>query len=434
MPPSDETEHAWMRHARWTAWGANFFWWLQRFLPLFLGLNLVSAAVVIYARQQSWPQERILGLYFGAMVILALVALGLAWKRFLSQRDGLLRLEEHLGLKNSLSAAQEGVIAWPPLPEASSLPYHFRWGNVATPVSASAILLIIGCLIPVDKAQADVAIDNPEQPVAWEELDSWVEELEENEVIEQSALEELEQKLAELRQQPAEDWFTQSSLEAGENLRDQTQQDMQKLAEDMLKASALMDAMREGGMDPNSMEAKALEGALQKALQSMELGTTPLNSELMEQLKQMGNCQACQGGDAKKYKLVKGKLAKDGKLLAKLAKLSDEDLEKMIMMACQMPAGSKIKRGRNDAPLTAKADESRVKPGQIEGVSNDDMRSAALGETIAIQDRAPDEDEAGEVFSVTASSGSDALGQGGDVVWKNNLSPEERKLLEQYFQ
>lgn len=423
-----------MRHARWTAWGANLFWWLQRFLPLFLGLNLVSAVAVIYARQQNWEQGSILAVYFGALGVLALVALGLAWKRFLNQRDGLLRLEEHLGLKNSLSAAQEGVIAWPPLPEQSSMPYHFRWGNVATPITASAILLMIGSLIPVDKAQAQVAIDNPEQPIAWEELESWVEELEENEVVEETALEELKQKLDDLRQQPAESWFTQSSLEAGESLRDQTQQDMQKLAEEMMKTSALMDSMREAGEQPFSQEAKALEAALQKSLKGMELGTTPLDSEFMEQLKKMGNCQACQGMDPKKYKLVKGKLDKNGKLLAAMAKLDGEELEKMILMAAEMPGNGDINRGPGAAPLTAAPTESRVKPAQTEGVSNEDMRNAALGETLAIQDRAPEDDEAGEVYGVTDSSGSESLGQGGDVVWKNNLSPEERKLLEQYFQ
>lgn len=434
MPPSNDTERAWMRHAWWTAWGANFFWWLQRFLPLFLGLNLVSAVAVIYARQQDWAPGRIAAVYFAVLGVLGLIALGLAWKRFLNQRDGLLRLEEHLGLKNSLSAAREGVIAWPPLPAESSLPYQFRWGNVTTPISVSAILLILGSLIPVDRVEAHATVVSPDQPIAWEELESWVEELDENEVVEETALQELQQKLDELRKQPAESWFTQSSLEAGESLRDQTQQDMQKLAEEMLKTSALLDAMRQAGEQPFSQEAKALEAALQEALKGMEMGTTPLDAEFMEQLKQMGNCQACKLTDLKKYKLIKAKLDKDGKLVAMMSGLDGEELDKMILMACEMPGSGGIDRGRGDAPLTAKSDESRLTPASMEGVSNEDLRNAALGETLAIQDRAPEDDEAGEVYGVKASSGSNSLGEGGDVVWKNNLSPEERKLLEQYFQ
>ncbi len=425
-----------MRHARWTAWGANLFWWMQRYLPLFLAWNLISAVGVIYARQQRWPQDVIIWSYIGGAVVLALIALGLAWKRFLTQRDGLIRLEEHLGLKSALSAAREGIIAWPPLPAERSAPFNFNWGPIATPISASAILLIVGCLIPVDKADAKVAITNPEQPIAWEELEAWVEELEENDVVEEVALEELKEKLNELRQQPAEQWFTQSSLEAGDNLRDQTQQDLQKLAQEMMNASAMMDAMRQVGNEPFSEQAKALDAEFAKSLQKMQLGTMPIDGELMEMLKKMGDCQACSGIDPSKYKLVKGKLDKNGKLVAMMAKLDPEDLEEMLLIAgqCMMPGNGGIDRGPGAAPLTANATESRVKPGKLEAVSNDDLRNASLGDTIAIQDRAPDENEAGEAFTITNTSGAASLGEGGDVVWKNELSPEERQLLENYFQ
>ncbi|GHB92868.1 hypothetical protein [Cerasicoccus arenae] len=434
MPSAIDTERIWKRNARRTAWAANCFWWLQRFLPFFLGLNLASAVAVIYARQQEWPQDRIVAIYAAVLVVLALIALGLAWRRFLSQRDGMLRLEQHLGLKSALSAASEGAIAWPPLPEQLSVPYQFRWGNITTPIAVSATLLLIGCLIPVETVRADVVIDNPKQPMAWEELEAWVEELTEDEVVEETALKELEKKLDELRQQPTETWFTQSSLEAGDSLRDQTQQDLQKLAQDMMKTSALLDAMRQAGDEPFSQEAMALEGALQKALEGMQLGTTPLSSEMMEQLKKMGNSQSCQNIDLSKYKLVKGTLDENAQKLCKLAKLNPDALEDMILMACQMPGNGGIDRGPGAAPLTASPFESRVTPASVEGVSNEDMRNAALGQTLAIQDRAPDENEAGEAFIIKTSQGSDSLGQGGDVVWKNQLSPEERKLLENYFQ
>ncbi|WP_309381178.1 hypothetical protein [Cerasicoccus frondis] len=436
MPPSTATEQIWMRHARLTAWGANLFWWLQRYLPLFLAWNLISAVGVIYARQQRWPQEVIVWSYIGGAVVLGLIALGLAWKRFLTQRDGLIRLEEHLGLKSALSAASEGVIAWPALPAEWGAPFHFKWGPVATPISASAILLIIGCLIPVEKISAQVEIDNPQQPMAWEELDAWIEELEENDVVEEVALEELKEKLNNLRQQPAEQWFTQSSLEAGDNLRDQTQQDLQKLAQEMLNASAMLDAMKQAGKEPFSEQAKMLNAEMAKTLQKMQLGSMPIDGELMEMLKKMGDCQACSGIDPTQYKLVKGKLDKNGKLVAMMAKLDEKNLEEMLLIAgqCQLLGMGEIQRGPGAAPLTANATESRVKPGTMEGVSNEDLRNASLGDTIAIQDRAPDENEAGETFTITTTSGAASLGEGGDVVWKNQLSPEERKLLENYFQ
>jgi len=60
-----------------------------------------------------------------------------------------------------------------------------------------------------------------EPPVAWEQIESWLQTLEESGVVQAEALEKLRAQMDSLRRQPAEDWYSQASLEASDTLREQ---------------------------------------------------------------------------------------------------------------------------------------------------------------------------------------------------------------------
>ncbi len=237
MAPSPAT--FWHRRARLTALRHNLGGALDEFLPLCLGWSAVFACVTLVARQNGFPLcgPRI----WPGLLVCAAVAVWRARRRFFTVGDAMVRLEWALGLHNRLSAAAVGVGTYP---EAQPAPdgFAFRWRKMALCLVGALSLVWAAAWVPVSghgPANTSIAA-----PVAWTQTAAWIDALKKNAVVQEPALEDLRDRLEQLRQQPAEDWYSQSSLEAGDNLREQTAQSMQGLQRDLRSALGALDAMQ----------------------------------------------------------------------------------------------------------------------------------------------------------------------------------------------
>lgn len=423
---------AWMRAARRVAWVANFHWVLVAFLPAFVVLNGLAALGWLLARQERWA-----GMGWVYLVATFLVLIG-AWvwarRRFLSTSDALERLEEHFGLHSRLSAAREGAVAWPALPMEMAFPFRWQLARLLRPLVASAALLLAGLWIPVGGLALEHDFTQAGQPVTWEELQAVVDALEKDELLEEEPIKVLQEKLASLREQPVEQWFTQSSLEAGESLREQTLQDLRQTAQSLQDAAVAMEAMRRLGTAPDELRIAELEQRMAGALENLQMGTVPADAELCRQVQAMCTAGACQAISPDQFRLVVAQL-EDG--AQRLAMVGGQDLQGFTNDAdvnALIGAGSKgcVSRGPGAAPLFLSDGQSTVAPAMQAGVSNQDLSNAALGDIVGLQDRAPDKDDRPVFTTTQAAAGVE--GQGGDVIWKNQLTPEERDLLERYFE
>ncbi|MGF1450515.1 MAG: hypothetical protein ACFB21_00395 [Opitutales bacterium] len=417
----------WRHRARLTAAVANLLWVLHYFLPAFVGLNAVMALAWLLARQSEWPDGAVWLGYLGGTAVLLGVAAWLARRHYLSSSDGLQRLEEHLGLRSALSAAEEGVVDWPSADVHMSLPYRFQSRRVWPPLAASCALLLAGWLIPVSSAKPSPDIQNAEQPLAWEKVEAVIEALEDESIVAEQSVDDLRNQLAALRGQPEAQWFNQSSLEAGENLRDQTMLELREAARNLQMATASLEAMRELGPQATPMQAEMLEQQFSEAMQNLQMSELQLDAEMLAELAELGNCEACMRLSPEDWEKLRAKLGECNGELCAIAGLDPEELAKIRAM-CRGGIG----RGPGEAPLFFE-DESHLSPARREAVSNQEMDNAALGEMVGLRDReAPPEDEM-PAYKLGVGQAA-PQGQGGDVVWKNQLTPQERELLERYYE
>ena len=95
------------------------------------------------------------------------------------------------------------------------------------------------------------------------------------------------------------------------------------------------------------------------------------------------------------------------------------------------PGNGGISRGPGTAPLTLSDDENSFGTAKNEGVKNEDFSKAQLGTTLGIQDGKHEVDKTGT--GTTAAGAVQNQGQGGEQVWRESLTPEEKSVLKRVF-
>jgi hypothetical protein len=181
----------------------------------------------------------------------------------------------------------------------------------------------------------------------------------------------------------------------------------------------------------SAADLKAVQGGLDKALQGLEMGRMPLNSDLLKQLKNvdlskvkmlsasqlkmmqdrlkkgMGVCQACMGG-----------LDGEGSLMA------------FMQMGRQGPGAPT--RGPGTVPLDLNPRATELNTKSTAGLNGADLERALPGDVIG-QAGGEHKVDTG-AYTGPAAAGAASTGQGGDAVWRDSLTPEERGMLKRFFQ
>jgi hypothetical protein len=270
-----------------------------------------------------------------------------------------------------------------------------------------------------------------EKPLAWTEVRSALEELKREQVVEPETVSAIEQQLQALQEQPAQQWYSQSTLEASDALRQQTASSIAGLQENLDNASQALEAMQNSS-NPSSTSSEASEW--EKAIKGLESGKMPLNKSALSALKnanfkQMSpeQMQQLQGKVCENAKACQGALADLGKWLDSHCKGNGAPKP-----GSKKPKPGGTGGGKQSADMDLAQSPTKVTPEKNEGVSNPDMEHASIGDVIRTSSGEHKVDESEYKGPQTAGT-LVSPGAGGEAVWKQELDPAEREVLKRYY-
>lgn len=422
-------ESFWKSCARREAWKFNFGWWLQLFLPWMIAAGLITAVVLLALRstETSWHWAAIAA---GVLLLVGLVvSFVMARKKFLTRAESLARLDGDLRLHNRLVSAAEGVGDWPQPRDEAKLKLQWNWRALCWPPLAAAALVIAAAWIPIPNASAFNTKPKSE-PTSWTATQEKIDVLKKEELVQQPALEELQQALDALRKQPSEQWFSHESLEAGDHLEAQTTQGMAELQKNLETALGALEASRQIEQSQLAALNQPLSEALKQALNGMELGKLPLDEKLLSQLKGLDPSKIRQMS-AEEFKKLCDKL-KAGTATCSNGFCKKEGQGDALLALIAGQGNGGISRGPGAAPLTLKDQETHLGTDKIEAVKSDDLSHAAIGDVMGMTSSEHKVDK--NVWSGPQSGGGmTSEGAGGDAVWQQPATPEEQAALRRFF-
>ena len=285
---SENPQSRWLTIARSTACRLNWAWFLDKLaLPLLIA-GLIGAIAIMLARREwiAFPWMPSLAIAGGGIALVCLIAWLFARRHFTSQEKALVRIESAMELNNSLTAAQAGIAPWPNVAEETDDGTNWNWPRLLIPPFATLLLLSAAFLLPIS-ARNDPNAAPPEEPSARQALQASIDELRKDDIIDEDYLDELEEKVEELREKPKEEWFDHSSLEATDNLKQSHEQELKELERDLRKAERSLNALQNHSDNMAAETRDRLLDQFDQSLENMSNGAMKPNKELLEKLGRM---------------------------------------------------------------------------------------------------------------------------------------------------
>ncbi|MFC7336077.1 hypothetical protein ACFQY0_02720 [Haloferula chungangensis] len=450
-PTNKKLQNAWSREADRVSRRVNLGWWIESLTAPLVVVGLIGAFVLLLVRREI-PGTPVWQLAAGiALVLLALA--GIAWAiaraRFENRQASMVRIEAAMHLRNGLSAASAGVRSWPEVPVRVDAGLSWNWQRLVIPPLAALLFLMAGLFIPVSALPGGDG-KGPQEPDTWKQVEADLERLGEDEMIDETYLEEMKKKLEELRAKEEEEWFSHSSLEATDSLKKQHQSELQRFERDLNQAEkALGNLQKNAGGMPQERKDQ-LMNQFDQALQGLQNGGLKPNPGLLEQLKQLdpnnlGQLNPEQLQQLRENMQKAGQACKDcnggGQGNGWMDELLDgqgngqgegEGKGEGPPRSGEGPGNGGVDRGPGHAPGVLGKRGEMLKGGNLEALEAQDLSRTLPGDLLQLQDGEHHVDE-----SATGSSsggGIQSTGAGGDRVWKESLDPEEQKALKKFFE
>lgn len=421
---------AWLKEASSLQRRFNVAWWYQELsIPLaLLGLVGGSAALVLRRYQLE------IGASFWITIGLVLLGLGFtAWLRArrhcLTRESALVRLEADLALNNALTTAEAGRGSWPPFERRDKIA-RWRWGQLAFPMMGALSFFLLGVMVPIAPAMNET-IEN--QPYTWSRLESEVEELVNEEMIDEEYAGDLKKRLDELREQETGEWFSAASLEATDSLEQAHSREMNRLERDLLQVEQ---ALRKAA-DPSATEARRqkMKQQFQEAVEGMRNGQMKPNEDLMKKLSKAAK-EGMDGMSEEERKQMQDNLRKLAEKLKEQGRQPGDGDE-----------GGGEGEGEPGPPRPGKGEPERG-PGAGGDLFGVEVPLIDLEKFEHLEGKDDKEPEPGDLLNLEkiehdvdrtkvgpAQSGSaKSKGLGGDRVWKDALDPDEQKSLKSFFE
>lgn len=421
----------------------NFAWWFDRWNALLLAASLIGAAAILIFRNQQVELSPSASLIIvtAVVLLLAVTAWLLARKHFVRLEDAYVRLEKVLHLNNALSTACAGVGPWPSLPPADRTGgYTWRWSRLLGPTLLAASILAASFLVPTAPLAADDR-SGPQEPPAWEDIESWLKELEEKDAAEKTDLERTAERVAELRNQPEEEWYRHSSMEATDTLKQQLAESIRRLEKNAATANRSLGALKNHASRLTDTDRRRLASEYSDALRGMQSGELRPNAALLESLKNT-DLNKLSSLSPDQIRQLRDALDKTsgacsqclGAMASPAAWSNDSDLlweESSGAPGLRFPEGGSIQRGPGEAPISLSDQRSDLGSNNLEEVASKDYSRATFGDTLAVGEG---EHEIDKSSSGSRSAGAvRSTGEGGERVWRDALLPSEREILGRYF-
>lgn len=438
----------WMRQATKLSRRINLAWFLDGFAGPLLVSAVIGSILVLGARREI-PElhPAVLGGLLGAaFLILGLIVLKRSWKRFETPSQALVRIEAAHRMNSALSAASAGILPWPERPKnlSDSLSWHLP--KTLTPPAAALILLAVGLLIPI-KARSNDSSQTAREPQAWSQLDSQLEHLSQDALVNEEYLEDIKERLEELRAQEEEQWFSHASLEATDSLKESHESSLEDLQQDLNEAAEAIQQLTEAAKDLNSEQKQKLAEQFEDAMQGLQNGAMKPNENLMEQLSQldpnqMGNL------NPEQLEQLKENLEKLKESLenADAGAGNGDDWADQLLgdgengegegegegdQPGEGPGNGGINRGPGHDPNVLRNPKDPLDVGDLTTLEAKDLSRALPGDLLQLQDGKHSVDQKA---STSSAGGQATKGAGGDRVWRESLNPDEQRALKNYFE
>lgn len=278
----------WTDHARQALRKQNLAWWLEKFTPMLVMASLLGFCAILFLRAQQISITALpLAIVLGAILFLCgIVGYFVAKNRFLTLEQAFVRLESHLKLRNSLTAASRGHATWPNVPPRVNDGVEWKWSWIVLPVLVAALSILGAMLIPIE-ALVDDFQSKPEEPLAWPQMEEALEQLEEEKVLDQEEIEQLRQQIEELREKPAEEWYDHNTMEATDHLQESLNRSLEEMARDLDTAERSLDALENQSEQLSQTAKNKLLKDFEEAMQGLKNNDLKLNKELMDSLKSL---------------------------------------------------------------------------------------------------------------------------------------------------
>lgn len=441
---------AWMRQAQRTRRKVNAGWWLARAMPLLVMAGVFGFVTIFVLRsrgtelgwQHVWPWVT------SVFAVLMITAWLLARHQFISSSQALVRLESELHLHNALTTAAADRGVWPAMVPVADDGWRWRWQTVGGPVAAFAASLALAIWLPVYQ---DAEVKEPTvEPQAWAQMEDWLEKLKEDQIITEEEKDEQLAKISDLRDQPPEKWFSHESLNAGDTLKEQLQHDIKRLAQNLATAERSLHALKNYA-DQLSVETKEqLLKDFDQALADLKSSALELDPEMLkaiagidpknlkglseEQMKQLSESMKKKAGECNGMCKNPGFLG-DGEgeddALAEALGLLKKQGQGQGLGEGDGAGNGGVTRGPGTAPLTLSDEENDFGTNKNEAVSNTDLSRARVGDMMALLDGKHEVDRSTK--GPQAAGVVQNAGQGGEQVWRESLTPEEKAVLKRVF-
>lgn len=451
MNPAQGDRHKdfWIRQAAGVRRRVNLAWWIECLsAPLLVG-SLVGAGALLLARREipSLETPVVAAITAGTLLVLGLACLGIARRRFESTAESLVRIEASMRLRNALSAATAGVAPWPEPVKTVDAGIQWRWPRLLVPVLGSIALLAAGLAIPVSgKTPRQSA--GPDQPQAWKQLEAELDLLAKEEVADESYLEETRKRLEELKAQDEEQWFSHSSLEATDSLKETHQTETRRMERELGRAEKALNALEKNAGNMAQAEKDRLMQEFDQALEGLRNGAMKPNPELLEQLKGM-DLKNLGKLPPEQLQQLKDNLAKHGKCLGECQGGGGNEWDEDLLAdgegqgGCngngpgkegdgEGPGKGGVSRGPGHAGGVLGNQSDPTETGKMEALATKDLSRSVPGDLLELQDGEQEVDRSGS--SISAGGSTEATGKGGDRVWKESLDPDEQRALKRFFE
>jgi hypothetical protein len=409
---------------------------------------LTGAAAALFVRRE-YPQieQRMLDTGIGgAALILALICLVVASRKFEKPEQSLVRIEAAMRLRNSLSAAAAGVDPWPaPIAKIDAgLTWH--WPRLLVPPLGALVLIAAGALLPVTPRDRSPAAA-PEQPQAWKQMSSELDHLTKEQVVDEKYLEETKNRLDELKSQQEEQWFSHSSLEATDSLKKSHRAETDRVERELGRAEKALGDLEKNAGAASEAEKNRLMEEFDQALQGLQNGAMKPNPGLLEQMKQLdlkdlANLTPEQMEQLRENLKKHAQAMKDGQGEGAGEDWSDELLADGQGGDGQGKDGEGegkegagrggVNRGPGHSPGVLGKENAAVETGKLTGLEAKDLSRATPGDLLELQDGEHDVDQSAS--GISQGGATDATGKGGDRVWRDALDPAEQRALKRFFE
>ena len=443
--PGEEAAY-WRRRGAATARRLNMAWWLDAFAPAAILTGFLVMAAILFLRSrgielEAWQAVAGIGGLFG---IAALIAWMRARPHFITEDEGMVRVESHLQLHNALSAASAGVRAWPQAAAATKQGDGLRWRTqwIFGPLVTSAACIVAAFLVPVPADARAVVPTAP--PRAQQQIADMLQKLEEKEVMKKEDLEKVKEQLEQIRKQKPEEWYSHNSLEAADTLKQHLEQAASNMAENLDKAAKAMDSLQKQPEETNPAEQQRMAQEFENAVKNLSSSTPAPNQKMMEGMQKAAQaCKDCQGkgkgegegeGNGKDMNDLmndgKGKGKGKGKGRGNGQGDGEGDGEGEGDGDGKGAGKGGIGRGPGTAPLEI-GKESNLGTNNLESVEGSDFSRALPGDGLGTRDGEHEIDKS----ATGPVEGGDILngGDGGDAVGRESLLPQEKNVLKKYF-